>query len=131
MSKVTVTLISGRTALQGVGLEIGKTSDQYFQSASLVEVSTEDAEAMGLEDGKAVEVATPHGSVVVTGQVSKGLERGMAFFPYGIWSNQVFGSETDGTGMPAYKGVEATLELTDGGVPSLTELVERLREGTA
>ena len=131
MVKITVTLISGRTSQQGVGLEVGKTSDQYFQSTSLVEVSAGDAEAMGLEDGKPVEVATPHGSVVVTGRVSKGLERGMAFFPYGIWSNQVFGSETDGTGMPAYKGVEATLEVSDGGVLSLAELVEKLREGIA
>lgn len=131
MSKITVTLISGRTSQQGVGLEVGKTSDQYFQSVSLVEVSAGDAEAMGLEDGKPVVVATPHGSVVVKGRISKGLEEGMAFFPYGIWANQVFGSETGGTGMPAYKGIEATLELTDGEVLSLTELVEKLKEGAA
>ena len=131
MGNIKVTLISGRTSQQGVGLEVGKTSDQYFQSASFVEVSAGDAEAMGLEVGKPVEVATPHGSVVVTGRISKGLERGMAFLPYGIWANQVFGSETDGTGMPAYKGIQATLELADGGVLSLTELVEKLREGAA
>jgi formylmethanofuran dehydrogenase subunit D len=129
MVKIKVTLISGRTSQQGVGLEVGKTSDQYFKSVSYVEVSAEDAEAMGLEDGKPVEVATPHGSVVVAGRVSKGLEVGMAFFPYGPWANQVFGSETDGTGMPAYKGVVATLEPVKGEVPSLVELVEKLREG--
>ncbi len=129
MVKIKVTLISGRTSQQGVGLEVGKTSDQYFKSVSYVEVSAEDAEAMGLEDGKTVEVATPHGSVVVAGRISKGLEGGMAFFPYGLWANQVFGSETDGTGMPAYKGVEATLEPVKGEVPSLAELVEKLREG--
>lgn len=129
MVKIKVTLISGRTSQQGVGLEVGKTSDQYFKSVSYVDVSAEDAEAMGLEDGKPVEVATPHGSVVVAGRVSKGLEVGMAFFPYGPWANQVFGSETDGTGMPAYKGVVATLEPVKGEVPSLVELVEKLREG--
>ncbi len=129
MVKIKVTLISGRTSQQGVGLEVGKTSDQYFKSVSYVDVSAEDAEALGLEDGKSVEVATPHGSVVVAGRISKGLERGMAFFPYGLWANQVFGSETDGTGMPAYKGVEATLEPVKGEVPSLAELVEKLKEG--
>jgi formylmethanofuran dehydrogenase subunit D len=129
MVKIKVTLISGRTSQQGVALEVGKTSDQYFKSVSYVDVSAEDAEAMGLEDGKPVEVATPHGSVVVAGRVSKGLEVGMAFFPYGPWANQVFGSETDGTGMPAYKGVVATLEPVKGEVPSLVELVEKLREG--
>jgi formylmethanofuran dehydrogenase subunit D len=129
MVKIKVTLISGRTSQQGVGLEVGKTSDQYFKSVSYVDVSAEDAEALGLEDGKPVEVATPHGSVVVAGRISKGLDEGMAFFPYGLWANQVFGSETDGTGMPAYKGIEATLEPAKGEVPSLAELVEKLREG--
>jgi formylmethanofuran dehydrogenase subunit D len=95
MVKIKVTLISGRTSQQGVGLE----------------------------------VATSHGSVVVAGRISKGLDEGVAFFPYGPWANQVFGSETDGTGMPAYKGVEATLEPAKGEVPSLAELVEKLREG--
>lgn len=127
MVKIKVTLISGRTSQQGVGLEVGKTSDQYFKSVSYVEVSAEDAEAMGMEDGNPVEVATPNGSVVVSGRVSKGLEKGMAFFPYGLWANQVFGSETEGTGMPAYKGVEATLELVEADVPSLAELVEKLK----
>jgi formylmethanofuran dehydrogenase subunit D len=129
MVKIKVTLISGRTSQQGVGLEVGKTSDQYFKSVSYVDVSAEDAEALGLENGKPVEVATPHGSVVVAGRISKGLDEGMAFFPYGLWANQVFGSETDGTGMPAYKGVVATLEPVKGDVPSLVELVEKLREG--
>jgi formylmethanofuran dehydrogenase subunit D len=129
MVKIKVTLISGRTSQQGVGLEVGKTSDQYFKSVSYVDVSAEDAEALGLENGKPVEVATPHGSVVVAGRISKGLDEGMAFFPYGLWANQVFGSETDGTGMPAYKGVEATLEPVKGEIPSLAELVEKLREG--
>ena len=129
MVKIKVTLISGRTSQQGVGLEVGKTSDQYFRSVSYVEVSAEDAEAVGMNDGNLVEVATPHGSVVVSVRVSKDLEKGMAFFPYGPWANQVFGSETEGTGMPAYKGVEATLEPVEEGVPSLLELVERLKEG--
>ncbi len=127
MVKIKVTLISGRTSQQGVALEVGKTSDQYFKSVSYVEVSAEDAEAMGMDDGNPVEVATPHGSVVVSGRVSKGLEKGMIFFPYGPWANQVFGSETEGTGMPAYKGIEATLEPVEADVPSLAELVEKLK----
>jgi formylmethanofuran dehydrogenase subunit D len=31
--------------------------------------------------------------------------------------------------MPAYKGIEATLEPAQGDVLSLSELVERLKEG--
>jgi formylmethanofuran dehydrogenase subunit D len=128
MADVKVILISGRTSQQGVGLEVGKLSDQYFQSVSFVELNTKDASSMGLEDGNLVEITTPHGSVVVTGRVSKGVDEGMAFFPYGLWANQVFGSETEGTGMPAYKGIKATIKPSKGNILSLSELVEKLKE---
>lgn len=128
MEHVVVTLVSGRTSQQGVGLELGKTSEKYFESVSLVELSEADAEALGLEEGNNVEVATAYGSVVVSGRISKGLDPGLAFFPYGPWANRVFGSETDGTGMPSFKGVEAKIRLAEGReVPTLTELVEDLR----
>ncbi|UCH57041.1 MAG: tRNA CCA-pyrophosphorylase [Candidatus Bathyarchaeota archaeon] len=123
-----VTLISGRTSQQGVGLEVGKTSDQYFESAALIELSVADAEALGVEEGQPVEVSTAHGSVVVRSRPSKGLDEGMAFFPYGLWANQVFGSKTEGTGMPSYKGIEAAIKTAeDKQVPSLSELVAGLR----
>jgi formylmethanofuran dehydrogenase subunit D len=128
MKKVEVTLISGRTSQQGSGLEVGKTSDEYFRSTSCVELSAGDAEALGLEDGHPVEVSTDHGSVVVTGRVSKELDGGLAFFPYGPWANRVFGSATGGTGMPAYKGIEARLQDAKGEkVKTLAELVEEMR----
>jgi formylmethanofuran dehydrogenase subunit D len=128
MKKVDVILISGRTSQQGVGLEVGKTSDKYFESVNFVELSAVDAEALGVEEGDTVEVATSCGSVVAYGKRSEDLDPGMAFFPYGPWANRVFNSETDGTGMPSYKGVKATVKLAEGRkVLTLTELVERLR----
>jgi formylmethanofuran dehydrogenase subunit D len=130
MLKIDVTLISGRTSGQGSGLEIGKISDDYFGNVALIEIGAEDAKSLGVEDGDPVEVATSHGSVVVQAHVGRGLDPGMAFFPYGPWANQVFGSETEGTGMPSYKGIEATIERADGkGILSLVELVEGFRGG--
>jgi formylmethanofuran dehydrogenase subunit D len=128
MKKIDVTLISGRTSQQGSGLEVGKTSKEYFESTSFIELSSRDAEELGVEDGQTVEVATLHGSVIVTGRVSKQLDGGLAFFPYGLWANQVFGSDTGGTGMPAYKGIEASIQPAEGKkVKSLSELVDSLR----
>ncbi len=128
MNEVGVTLISGRTSQQGAGLEVGKTSDQYFESVALLELSPADAEALGLEEGAPVEVATRYGSIVVQGRVSKGLEPGLAFFPYGPWANQLFGSGTGGTGMPSFKGIGATVRQAPGKkVPTLMEIVEKLR----
>lgn len=129
MSKIEVTLISGRTSQQGAGLEVGKTSDEYFRSTSYVELNASDAEKLGVSEGQPVGVTTPHGSIVVSAHTSHGLDQGMAFFPYGPWANQVFGTDTGGTGMPSYKGVRATVEPKAESVPTLTELVERLRGG--
>ena len=128
MKQLEVVLISGRTADQGASLEVGKTSEQYFKSVTVVELSVADADALGLGDGDLVEVSTPHGSVVVRVRRSEGLDKGLSFFPYGPWANQVFGSYTGGTGMPSFKGVRATIRPAEGrAIPTLTELVEALR----
>ena len=127
MKQIEVVLISGRTTAQGTSLEIGKTSEQYFNSVALIEMSKVDADALELEDGDPVEVSTSHGSVVVLSRRSEGLDQGLIFFPYGPWANQVFGADTAGTGMPSFKGVRATVKPVDRKPQTLLELVEGLR----
>jgi formylmethanofuran dehydrogenase subunit D len=129
VAKLKVTLVSGRTMQQGVGLEEGKTSDSYVKSVSHVQLCPGDAEKMKLKEGGAVSVETRHGSVVVHWSPSKELEAGMAFFPYGPWANQVYGYETEGTGMPMFKGIEATVASSKGKVKSIEELVKSLGGG--
>lgn len=129
MSKLNVTLVSGRTAQQGVGLEEGKTSESYVNSVNHVQLSPDDAANMKLKEGGAVSVETRHGSVVVNWRPSKELEPGMAFFPYGPWANQVYGYETEGTGMPMFKGIDATVAPSKGKVESIEELVKSMGGG--
>jgi len=130
VEKINVKIISGRTSQQGVGLEVGKTSEEYFESVSYIELSTGDAGSLGVGVGDKVKVETAHGSVVVSAKLSDKLEPGTSFFPYGIWANQVFGSETGGTGMPHFKGIEAEISASKAGVPSLADLVATLKEGS-
>ena len=130
MEKINVILNSGRTSQQGVGLEVGKTSEEYFESVTYIELNTGDAGSMGVGDGDPVEVKTSHGSVVVSAKLSEKLDPGTSFFPSGLWANQVFGSETGGTGMPNYKGVNAEISSSSAGVPSLAELIAKLKEGS-
>jgi formylmethanofuran dehydrogenase subunit D len=129
MVKVCVKLISGRTSQQGVGLELGKTSELYFNSVSYVELSQTDAEVLGINEDQPVVVTTDYGFVVLKSKISKVLEKGLAFVPYGLWSNQVFSSETEGTGMPLYKGIKAIIEPSDKDVSSFEELLTKLKEG--
>ncbi len=77
MPKIDVTIISGRTAEQGAGLEEGKTSERYAKSTSLIELSPPDVLALGIDEGGTVKVTTPHGAVVVYTKRSEGLEEGL------------------------------------------------------
>ncbi len=129
MAKLKVKLVSGRTAQQGVGLEEGKTSDSYVNSVNHVQLCPEDAAKMKLEEGDAVSVKTQYGSVVVNWKPSKELEAGMAFFPYGPWANQVYGCETEGTGMPMFKALDATVSPSKGKVKTIEALVKSLGGG--
>jgi formylmethanofuran dehydrogenase subunit D len=130
VEKIEVTLNSGRTSQQGVGLEVGKTSEEYFKSVTYIELCTGDAGSLGVGDGDKVKVETVHGSVVVSAKLTDRLEPGTSFFPYGLWANQVFGSETGGTGMPMFKGIDAEISASSAGVPSLADIIAKLKEGT-
>ena len=128
ITKIEVTLISGRTTKQGIGLEVGKPSDSYIDSVNHVMLSPDDAEKLEIKDKDHVVVTTLHGNVTVNWVADKNLDSGLVFFPYGPWANQVFASGTGSTGMPLMKGINATIEQGKGKVPTLEEIVESLKE---
>ncbi|MCD6479301.1 tRNA CCA-pyrophosphorylase [Candidatus Bathyarchaeota archaeon] len=125
--EITVTLITGRTAEQGVGKEIGKTSERYQRGVNYILLNPRDAERIGVEEGAAVEVSTLHGSTRVWCKLSEDIEAGMAFIPLGPWANRLFDPETHGTGIPSVKGVEAKIRRAEGEPPTLEELLKELK----
>jgi formylmethanofuran dehydrogenase subunit D len=130
VKQVKVILVSGRTMKQGIGLEEGKQSEGYLQSVRTIMLCPEDISALCLAEGQPVKVSSGHGVVVVHWATDKNLGKGMAFFPYGPWANQVYASSTDGTGMPILKGIDATIAPAEGErVLSLREIIESLKGG--
>jgi formylmethanofuran dehydrogenase subunit D len=128
VKEIKVILISGRTSQQGVGLEEGKTSETYRKSVGYIEISSSDADFLNLKNENPVRVSNEQGSIVVEWKKTDQLEQGIAFIPYGPWANHVFSYETEGTGMPLFKGIDVTIEeAPDQGVPTLMELVENFR----
>lgn len=126
MQKIEVTLFSGRTLKQGIGLEEGKTSENYVKSVQYVAINPLDAVILTTEEP--VTIKTESGSVVVSWVPDEKLEQGMAFIPYGLWANQVYTSETEGTGMPIMKGINATIYPAPGKKPlSMIEMVEAMK----
>jgi len=125
---IDVTILTGRTLQQGIGLEVGKVSEEYSKSVNYAEISKSDSIAIGFTDGSPVEVTTEIGKVVLHGRISETLSPGLIFVPYGPWVNQVLGPDTNCTGTPQLKGVRGKLELAEGkNVPSIHDLVKIIR----
>ena len=123
-----IVLLSGRTTKQGVTAEIGKTSDDYLQNVALIQLNQKVMEQLGLNDGDTVEVKTEFGSAAVKCQKAD-IEDNMGFMPYGPWANLLIGSDTQSTGMPDSKGVEAEIEKSSKKVETVDELMSRIVEG--
>jgi formylmethanofuran dehydrogenase subunit D len=128
VDKIDVIILTGRTLQQGIGLEVGKVSEEYSKSVNYAEINRGDSIVIGLADGSPVEVTTVRGKVVLHGRISETLPPGLIFVPYGPWVNQVLGPDTHCTGTPQLKGVPAKLELAEGKqVPTLHDLVKIMR----
>jgi len=127
LALVKVKLISGRTIGQGRGKELGKFSEQYFQSAAMCELNSEDISLLGISEGASIKVKTDFGDVVVKAYTAKQtLPKGIAFIPYGPWANRVTDPQTHGSGMPSLKGIDAEVSpALDQEVARLESLIKR------
>ena len=100
----TFKLVTGRTRSQADGLHRGKRTEAYRQATERVEMNEGDMDALGLEEGAAVEVRADDGQVEVT--VHQGdLPPGLFFMPLGTAANRLIDVETDATGTPRFKGL--------------------------
>lgn len=124
MTRLKVSLVTGRTIDQGKWKELGKLSREYMESVAICEIDPDDLKRLGLREGRNVRVKTKFGSVVLKAKKSRRKpHRGVIFIPYGPWANLVVNPETDGTGMPSLKGVDAEIEPTDEDVMPLERIL--------
>ena len=101
-------MITGRSAAQGRTKEKGKKTSEYIDSVTICEFDPKDLKALGVEPGENIRISTAHGSVVLKAVESKQTpHEGIIFIPYGAWANMLISPETDGTGMPSFKGIPA------------------------
>jgi formylmethanofuran dehydrogenase subunit D len=110
-NKITLNMITQRSIEEGVAMEKGKTTPEYFEACSIIELHDEDIKALGLVPNQVVRVTSECGSVVV--KVVKGrqtLYPGLAFIPQGVWANQIVPPRTQATGEPQYSGFPVTVE---------------------
>ncbi len=126
VQKLRLTLITGRTIDQGVGKEMGKGSQEYFDNVAVCFLDKADMIKLGIRNGAPVRVTSKFGSVIVKARkFPRGSLVGMAFMPCGLWANAVCGDDTYSMGMPLFKGFPVEVEpAPDQPVLTLDELLK-------
>ncbi len=99
-----LTLVTGRTLAQAAAMHKGKTTEHYAEVTRQAEINGDDMAELGLADGDEATLKTDEGEVRVVLRVAD-LPRGLIFLPMGRCANALIGVETEGTGMPAFKGL--------------------------
>jgi formylmethanofuran dehydrogenase subunit D len=105
--------------MQADGLHRGKHTEAYRQATERVEMNADDMARLGIEEGMTVEVRTVSGRIEVPAHAG-GLPPGLLFMPLGPAANALIGTETEATGVPGFKGGQATVTPVRGsgeGVP--------------
>ncbi len=111
MTKKTLRMITQRAVEEGIAMEIGKTSKQYFDACSLIEMNAEDMKELGILKNTNVRVTSESGEVIVKAVVGRQrLYKGLCHIRQGVWANQVVPPRTQSTGAPQYSGFPVTVE---------------------
>lgn len=130
MSKLKVSLLTGRTIEQGKGKEMGKLSKEYLDSVMICQMDPNDMKSLEVKENTNVKVATDFGSVVLKAVKSaRAPHPKVVFIPYGPWANLIMNPRTHGTGMPSFKGIPAEIEAAPNEkVLSLQNLLNQFRK---
>jgi formylmethanofuran dehydrogenase subunit D len=104
------TLITGRTRNQAIGMHKGKDSPEYLAATAVVEMNPDDMARLSIEDGDSARLRSADGEVELTAHAGS-LPAGMVFVPMGTLANALVSIETQGTGMPSFKGLSVDVEL--------------------
>lgn len=100
------TLVTGRTLEQAKGMHIGKTEEEYRKAVDKAFLSPEVLSKLSLNEGDEVTLKTRCGKVRVRVYADAGLPEDVVFVPMGPTANALVGSNTEGSGMPSFKGLQ-------------------------
>ncbi|OQX20938.1 MAG: hypothetical protein BWK75_04265 [Candidatus Altiarchaeales archaeon A3] len=119
-------LITARTLKQGMAMEESKISQSYQDACAIGFLNENDIAKFGIKEGDMIKAKTSYGEVVV--KCSKGvIDEGDLFIPMGPWANMLVGGNTDGTGMPDFKGLNVEISKTDEKILNVKEILQKLK----
>ncbi|MDK2974168.1 MAG: formylmethanofuran dehydrogenase subunit [Methanofollis sp.] len=111
MAKINLNMITQRAIEEGVAMEKGKTTPDYFEACSIIEMNAEDIKKLGINPNANVRVISESGEVIVKAVVGRQTcYPGLCHIRQGVWANQVVPPRTQSTGEPQYSGFPVTVE---------------------
>lgn len=113
-------LIPGRTTKQGQQINIGKDNPEYTTLVETLTMNAADMKRLGIAEGSAVRVRSPHGEAVFRCRAGS-IPEGLVFVPYGPPTGRLTGGATEGTGMPLSKGMGVEIEPLEAGSKGVVE----------
>lgn len=124
--KYKLKMITHRAIEEGIAMEIGKTSPEYFMACSLIEMNEIDMDILGIEENSIVRVISECGQVIVKAIIGEQTcDQGLCHIRQGVWANQIVPSRTQSTGAPQYSGFMVIVEpAPNEKVKSALELVK-------
>ena len=104
-------MITQRAVEEGIAMEIGKTSPEYFDACNIIEMNEQDMKRLGILKNTNVRVTSESGQVIVKAVVARQtVYPGLCHIRQGVWANQVVPPRTQSTGAPQYSGFPVTVE---------------------
>lgn len=122
----TLNMITQRAVEEGIAMEIGKTSPEYFDACNLIEMNEQDMKRLKILKNTNVRVTSESGQVIVKAVVARQtVYPGLCHIRQGVWANQVVPPRTQSTGTPQYSGFPVTVEpAPEEKLKSALELVQ-------
>ena len=124
--KYILNMITQRAVEEGIAMEIGKTSPEYFDACTIIEMNEQDMKKLGILKNTNVRVTSESGQDIVKAiSARQTVYPGLCHIRQGVWANQVVPPRTQSTGAPQYSGFPVTIEpAPDEKLKTALELVQ-------
>ena len=114
--ELKVKIVTYRDIFQNKAMIEDRFGEEYKNTSALIKMDPSDLKNLNVKKGDTVTVKNSFGKIVVKAEESgyDTAHKGIAYMPNSPWSNMLVSDETNGTGVPKFKDIEATVTSAKG-----------------
>lgn len=106
-----IRIITYRDIFQNTALESSRGGEKYVKRSAVIKMDENDMKKMGFKENGNVILKNSSGRIVVCVEPSgyEEAHEGIAYMANSPWSNALVSADTNGTGVPKFKMIHATI----------------------